>query len=101
MVLDGHGAVLQPCKSKQYDDFVSKLEKHFVGRKYKLPSGFYFSYPIPIMFIIVVLLYSFAIFFFTKLEMFKMDKYRNEHLPSKNHEITKLDKSLSICGVVS
>jgi hypothetical protein len=32
--------------------------------------------------------------------MFRMDTQRgSEHLPSKNHEITELNKSLSVCGV--
>jgi hypothetical protein len=28
-----------------------------------------------------------------------MNDYDNEHLPSKNHEITELNKFLSLCGV--
>jgi hypothetical protein len=35
----------------------------------------------------------------TKLKVLKMDKSGKEHLPSKNHEIIELDKSLFVCGV--
>jgi hypothetical protein len=38
-------------------------------------------------------------FSLTKLKVLKMDKSGKEHLPSKNHEIIELDKSLSVCGV--
>jgi hypothetical protein len=37
--------------------------------------------------------------FLTEFEMLKAKKCDNEHLPSKNHEIMELDKSLSVCGV--
>ncbi len=42
---------------------------------------------------------SIIFFFFKKLEVFKMDMWGNEHLPSKNHEIMELHKSLSVCSV--
>jgi hypothetical protein len=38
-------------------------------------------------------------FFFKKLEVFRMDMWGNEHLPSKNHEIIELHKSMSVCSV--
>jgi len=39
------------------------------------------------------------LFFFKKLEVFKTHTCGKEHLPSKNHEITELDKSMSMCGM--
>ncbi len=38
-------------------------------------------------------------FLFKKLEVFGTDTCCKEHLPSKNHEMTKLDKSPSVCDV--
>jgi hypothetical protein len=79
---------------------MSGLKKHSVRRKHKLHFEFDFSCPTLTRFIIVVLVRNFAtVFFLTELEMLKAGKCDNEHLPSKNHEITELDKSLSIYGV--
>jgi hypothetical protein len=38
-------------------------------------------------------------FFFKNLEVCKTETYDKEYLPSKYHEISELDKSLSVCGV--
>jgi hypothetical protein len=52
------------------------------------------------MFIVVVLVWNFAIvFFLIELEVLKVEKCGNEHLPSNNDEIIELNKSLSVCGV--
>jgi hypothetical protein len=33
------------------------------------------------------------------MEVFKIETCRKVHLTFKNHEITKLDKSLSVCDI--
>jgi hypothetical protein len=98
---DGHGAMLQPCRSKKYNYPMLRLKKQSVRRKQKLSSRRYFSCLTPTRFMITVLVRNYAIIFFspTKLKVSKTDKCGREHLPSKNHEVTVLDKSLFVCGV--
>jgi hypothetical protein len=78
---------------------MSGLKKYFVHRKHKLPFESNFFYPAPTRFIVVMLIWNFANFFLTELEVLKAKKCDNEHLPSKNHEIMVLNNSLSVCGV--
>jgi hypothetical protein len=98
---NGHGAMLQLCRSEEYDYLVSRLKKQSMCGKHKLSFRRYFSCPAPTKFIIAMLIRSYAIIFFslTNIRVLKTDKCGKEHLPSKNHEITKLDKSLSVCSV--
>jgi len=99
MALNGHGVVLQPCRLEEYDYLVSRLKKQSMHGKHKLSFGRYFSYLALTKFMITMLVRSYAIIFsFTKLEVSNTDKCGKEHLPSKNHEIMELDKSLSVCG---
>ncbi len=79
---------------------MSGLKKHFVRGKYKFPSGFRFSCSSSDqVHNCGVKMESGKFFFFKKLEVFRTDTCGKERLPFKNHEITELDKSLSVCGM--
>jgi hypothetical protein len=47
LILDEHGAMLQPCRPEHYHGPLSRLKKHLVGGKRELASGSRFSCPAP------------------------------------------------------
>jgi hypothetical protein len=101
-VLDGHGAMLKPRRSEHDDSPMSGFEKHSVCRKCKFPSGFRFSCSSSKhVHNCGVKMESgkFYFIFSKKFEVFRTYTCNKAHLPSKNQEITELDRSLSVCGV--